>query len=96
MNKAEIEDILHHRIGYTIFVDYYWEFKNQDISNEDLVNMLPNDLTLNSRKTRVRNSRKLFDLGLNILALEIIKESENSQIQETIEKAANIYNKEVG
>ncbi len=84
---------LRHRIGNTFFVDYYWTLKDESIPNEDIISSLT-QYKPDSRKTRVYGGRKIFREGLNIQALDIIRNSTNTAIQSTIDKANEIYLKE--
>lgn len=89
----DLINILRHRIGNTFFVDYYWDLKNESISNKQIIDSLT-QYAPSSRKTRVYVGRKIFRDKLNIEALNIIRKSENQSIQDTISRANEIYLKE--
>jgi hypothetical protein len=64
-------------MGMRVFVTYFREFANPDIPTQSLINLLPNDYTLNSRRTRITNARRIFREGMQDDALRIVASSEN-------------------
>ena len=90
-NKS-IDDVLQtlNKIGKQIFVDYYYIFKEDDSPEEQL----PEEFTLNSKRSRTSSARKLFRENKNINALEIIIKSDRLD-DDIIERAKVIYQSEM-
>jgi hypothetical protein len=65
-------------IGMGVFVEYYYLFKNPSLSVFEIVDRLPNEYTLNSRRTRASKARRIFRDGLEIDALRMIVDSERA------------------
>jgi len=78
------------KIGKSTFVDYYYVFKNDD----DPISKLPQEFTLNSKRSRTSKARSIFRDNLNLEALQIIISS-NRLDSELIEKAKEIYKNEI-
>ena len=82
-------DILN-KIGKSTFIEHYYEFKNSLIQPDDL----PENFTLNSKRSRTSKARKIFRDGLQLDALQIIINSGRLE-QDVIDKAKQIYEKEI-
>lgn len=87
-NKQDLINTLN-KIGKSTFVDYYYVFKNDD----DPISNLPQEFTLNSRRSRTSKARSIFRDNLNLEALQIIISSNRLDL-EIIEKAKQIYKNE--
>ena len=82
MDKAEL-NILLGKIGKQIFVKYFREFGDSEkISNQEMIALLPNEYTFNSRKSRTAKARRIFRERLEEQALSIIVES--SRVDEEV------------
>jgi serine/threonine protein kinase len=64
-------------IGKNIFITYYAQFADRTLSNKDVVDLLPAEYTLKSRKSRTAHARRIFREGLEREALELISHSDN-------------------
>lgn len=71
MKNAELERWLA-SIGKSTFVKYYDQFRNLRVSDQEMVDRLPQEYTLKSRRTRVSNARRIFRERLEIEALNVI------------------------
>lgn len=63
-------------VGMKIFVEYYYAFKNEMISNQEMVEQLPHEYTIKSRRSRTSHARWIFQNGLNIDALNKVESSD--------------------
>ena len=63
MDETELYNLLG-KIGKRIFVQYFREFGDSDISNQEMIAMLPNEYTFKSRTSRTSKSRRIFREGL--------------------------------
>lgn len=79
-------------VGKTVFVDFYYDFKNTSMPFEELVDKLYNE-NPNSRskqqRFRIPRARHIFQIGQEIEALNIIIESKKLP-DSVIEKAKHI------
>ena len=75
MNKTDLDYLLG-KIGKAIFVRYFHEFGNPNISNQHVIDLLPHDYTFKSRTSRTAKARRIFREGLEGTALSIIASSE--------------------
>jgi hypothetical protein len=82
-------DVLN-KIGKRIFVEHYYDFKNDHFQADDL----SEDFTTNSKRTRTSRARKIFRDGLHLEALQIIIDSDKLD-QWIIERAKEIYAEEI-
>ncbi|MBR1680916.1 hypothetical protein IJ707_03900 [bacterium] len=84
-----------HSVGKAIFVKYYYFFKDDThYSNSDLIEIISENYTDKSKKSRTGHARMIFRNNLNIEALEIIiksKVSEGTKLaaQELIQEEKN-------
>ena len=62
-------------IGQSVFVRYYREFADSNLSNQAVAKLLPSEYTAKSRNSRTGHARKIFRAGLQIEALELICKS---------------------
>lgn len=80
-------------IGKNIFVKYFEEFKNANFDREELAKKLlsenPKASSIDAQKTRISNSRKIFELKMEKEALENIINSDKVE-SSIIEKAKKI------
>ncbi len=83
-------------VGKTVFVDFYYDFKNTNITIEELTNKLytenPNSRSLQQR-FRIPRARHIFQFGQEIEALNIIIESKKLP-DRVINKAKHILAEE--
>jgi hypothetical protein len=63
-------------VGKKIFVDYYAQFSDPDLTTGEVVDLLPQEYTLNGRRTRASQGRKICREGLGRFALRIIASSD--------------------
>jgi len=89
-NENEVLEALN-AIGKKVFVEYYYVFKEDESPEEKL----PQEYTLNSRRSRSSKARRLFKDEKNIDALTIIIESNRIE-DEVREKAIEILKSELG
>lgn len=75
MNKIDLKYRLN-KIGMGVFVQYFREFGDFKISNQEVIALLPSEYTFKSRTSRTSKSRRIFREGLEVEALTIITESD--------------------
>lgn len=75
MRQTDVNGLLN-KIGKRIFVQFYHEFRDLSISNQDVISMLPAEFTFKSRTSRTSKSRRLFREHLDHEALSIIASSD--------------------
>lgn len=80
-------------IGKSTFVRYYEEFNNPNISNQEMVEMLPAEYTLKSRNSRTSKARRIFREGLEEDALTLIMDSSHVDA-DTANRARELLNKQ--
>ena len=74
MDETELYNLLG-KIGKRIFVQYFRDFGNSNISNQEMIALLPSEYTFKSRTSRTSKSRRIFREGLEEQALSIVAES---------------------
>ena len=74
MDQTELYNLLG-KIGKRIFVEYFREFGDANISNQEMIAMLPAEYTFKSRTSRTSKSRRIFREGLEYQALALIAAS---------------------
>jgi hypothetical protein len=79
-------------IGMSTFVQYYDQFRDSNISDQDMLERLPQDYTLKARRTRVSKARRIFRERLELEALNAILGA-NRVDEETRKKATEILNR---
>jgi prevent-host-death family protein len=89
-SNESLETLLN-KIGKKTFVDYYYVFK-EDVNPEE---KLPDNFTLNSRRSRSSSARKIFKNGLEIAALNNIIQSSRLD-DDTLDNAKTILGNEIG
>ena len=87
MDEAELDNLLG-KIGKRIFVEYFREFGNSSISNQEMIALLPNEYTFKSRTSRTSKSRRIFREGLEEQALSIIAASNRVEPRAAIQAQA--------
>ena len=75
MDEAALYNLLG-KIGMRIFVQYFFDFGNSNITNQEMIALLPGEYTFKSRTSRTSKSRRIFREGLEEQALAIIAESD--------------------
>lgn len=63
-------------VGRRVFVEYFKEFANEALSNQEVADVLPYEYTLKSRLSRTSHARSIIRQGLTADALTMISESE--------------------
>ncbi len=69
-------DRLVRSIGKSTFVRFYEEFSNSNISNQEMIELLPAEYTLKSRQSRTSKARRILREGLEDDALWMIANSD--------------------
>ena len=69
MSNSNLDRLLN-SVGKRIFVDYYLDFKK--LPNQEMIDRLPQQYTLKSRRSRTNHARRIFREGLEIEALSIV------------------------
>lgn len=87
MDETELYNLLG-KIGKRIFVEYFREFGNSSISNQEMIALLPNEYTFKSRTSRTSKSRRIFREGLEEQALSIIAASDRVEPEAVIQARA--------
>jgi len=59
-------------VGQKVFVDYYHQFSDLGLSNQEVADLLPHKYTEQARNTRTSCARRIFRDGLEVEALELI------------------------
>jgi hypothetical protein len=91
MNTTDLKRLLA-SIGMSTFVQYYDQFRDPDISDQDMLERLPQDYTLKARRTRVSKARRIFRERLELEALNAILGA-NKVDEETRKKTTEILNR---
>lgn len=71
MKETDLDRLVR-SIGMNTFVQFYEEFSDPNISNQEMVERLPARYTLNSRRTRTTKARRILREGLEDDALRMI------------------------
>lgn len=71
-------DALLNRVGKAVFVQYYTYFADPRRADAEIVEMLPQEYTLKSRRSRTSKARRIFREGMQREALERIATSERT------------------
>ena len=87
MDDTELNHLLG-KIGKRVFVQYFRQFGNPDISPQEMIALLPDEYTLKSRASRTSKSRRIFREGLEQAALSIIGDSDRVEPEATSEARA--------
>jgi hypothetical protein len=95
MKKTDVGEVLN-SIGKRTFIKYYENFKDSDISNQEMIDTLgldPKDFSPFAKASKTSKSRKIFREGLEIEALLIIIDSRADL--ESVEKARKLLDMEL-
>ncbi|WP_075619821.1 hypothetical protein [Paenisporosarcina indica] len=96
MNQELLEKKLR-SIGKEIFVEYFEEFRDLNVDREELAKKLlkdnPKAISLDAQKTRISNARKIFELKMEIEALDNIVKSDRLKdiIRGKAKRTANTF-----
>jgi hypothetical protein len=63
-------------VGKKVFVDYYVQFADPDLTTGEVADLLPHEYTLKARQSRASKGRKICREGLGRFALRIIASSD--------------------
>ena len=74
MKETDLDRLIR-SIGMMIFVRFYEDFRNPNISDSEMVERLPAEYTLNSRRTRTTKARRILREGLENDALWMIADA---------------------
>lgn len=77
------------RIGKEVFIRYFDQFRDSVISNEEMIDLLPQEYALKSRRSRTAKARRIFREHLEEEALSVIAASEKVSA-EVSEKARRL------
>jgi len=77
-------------VGQSTFVTHYRQFADESLSNVEVADLLPKDLTEKSRRSRTTHARDIFSRGLEMEALEVIAASTRAGNEQTAEDARNL------
>ena len=94
MKETDLDRLVR-SIGKSIFVRSYEQFRNQNISNQEMVELLPAEYTLKSRWSRTTKARRILREGLEDDALWMIANSdkvdaETAKQVRVLMKASNV------
>lgn len=81
-------NILIQSVGRKFFVKYY--YKLRDFSELDVIDEITEAYSENAKRSRIRNGKKIFTLGLEKLALNEISNDNEKSDEETRQKARTI------
>lgn len=63
-------------VGKKVFVRHFKQFADVSLTNAEVANLLPSEYTLHSRTSRTSTARRIFRMGLERPALELISRAE--------------------
>lgn len=95
MKKTDVGEVLN-SIGKRTFIKYYENFKDLDISNQEMIERLgldPKGFSPFAKASKTSKARKIFREGLEIQALLIIVDSRADL--EAVEKARKLLDMEL-
>lgn len=75
MKETDLDRLVR-SIGKSTFVRFYEEFSNSNISNQEMIELLPTEYTLKSRQSRTSKARRILREGLEEDALWMIANSD--------------------
>ena len=75
MSETDLDRLIR-SIGKSTFVRFYDEFGDSSLSNQEVVELLPIEYTLKSRRSRTSHARRIFREGLENDALWMIANSD--------------------
>ena len=74
MNESELESVLR-SIGMSCFVDHFHDFANDSLSNQDVIERLPDNYTAKSRASRTSTARRIIRENSERAALTLVANS---------------------
>lgn len=77
-------------VGQKTFVTYYHLFADSTLSNQDVVEQLPERFTLKARRSKTSHARMMFKEGLEVKALEVIAASTRAGNEGTAKAAQDL------
>ena len=77
-------------VGQKTFVDYYHLFADSTLSNQEVVEQLPERFTLKARRSKTSHARMMFKEGLEVQALEVIAASTRAGNEGTAKAAQDL------
>jgi len=84
MTEIELNNLLG-KIGKRIFVQYFQQFSDPQLTNQDVIALLPSEYTFKSRTSCTSKSRRIIREGLAKDALFIIASSDRVEPEAAIE-----------
>lgn len=89
MNTNKLDELLK-KIGKRVFVQYFHEFGDEGLSNQDVVALLENEESFQPQASaaRVANARRIFSDNMEAEALSIIAASNRMEQKITDEARA--------
>lgn len=90
MKETDLDRLIR-SIGKSTFVRFYEEFSNSNISNQEMIELLPAEYTLKSRQSRTSKARRILREGLEEDALWMIANSDGVD-DETAQKVRALLN----
>lgn len=75
MKETDLDRLVR-SIGKSTFVRFYEQFRDPNISDQEMVELLPAEYTMNSRRTRTTKARRILREGLEDEALWMIANSD--------------------
>ena len=88
MYETDLERLLY-RVGMRVFVQYFKEFSDPTLSGAEVVDLLPSEFTLKSRRSRTAKARRIIREGWQAEALSMIAKSEKVE-PDLAEQAAQL------
>jgi len=77
-------------VGQKTFVDYYHLFSDLRLTNQEVVEQLPQRFTLKARNSKTGHARAIFREGLEVEALEFIGSSTRAGNEGTAKAAQEL------
>lgn len=80
-------------VGQRTFVTYFDLFADQSLTNQEVVEALPERYTLKARRSKTGHARMIISEGLTIKALEVIAASTRAGNEGTAKAAQDLLTK---
>jgi len=77
-------------VGQKTFVTYYHLFSDQSLTNQEVVEALPERFTLKARRSKTSHARMILNEGMAIRALETIAASTRAGNEEAAKIAQDL------
>lgn len=77
-------------VGQGTFVNYYHLFSDQSLTNQEVVESLPERFTLKARRSKTSHARMIINDGLTTKALEVIAASTRAGNEQTAKAAQDL------